>query len=65
MSLPKSEFLDPPPPYVTQKTIDDVNLNNSCHSSYQLPSDILFAWPLNGRTVLVGRAEGIIQSKVQ
>ena len=39
-SLQKSQFLDPPPPYVTQKTIDDVILNNGCHSSYKPPSPL-------------------------
>ena len=40
MSLQKLQFLDPPPPYVTQKTIDDVILNNGCHSSYKPPSPL-------------------------
>ena len=44
---PKIVSFRPPPPYVTQKRIDEVILNNDYHSSYKPPSpmliDILFA----------------------
>ena len=40
MSLQISIFRPPPPSYVTQKTIDDVILNNDSHSSYKPPSTL-------------------------